>query len=107
MFITQICSPVSAPGYDFQFQSLFPSSRALLPSSTFYQSGTLPNKFHRTSSMDSLLTLRGLPPLQLNYLLSSILSYLHLLGSTLSLDYADQCLEPPSPPQVVQGEREG
>jgi len=55
---------IAAPTYDFQFQSLFLASKPAHLSSTFYQSATLPKKIHSTShySMDSLLTLHGLPP---------------------------------------------
>lgn len=55
---------VAAPAYDYQFQSIFPVAKTNLPSSVFCQSATLPKKFNRKShySMDSLLTLHGLPP---------------------------------------------
>ena len=61
-FNTKTCFP--APAYDYQFQSIFPVAKTNLPSSVFCQSATLPKKFNRKShySMDSLLTLHGLPP---------------------------------------------
>ena len=61
-----IASISSAPAYDYKFQSIFPVAKTALPSSRFCQSATIPKKVNRTShySIDYLLTLHGLPPLQ-------------------------------------------
>ena len=55
---------VSGPAYDYQFQPVFPVSKTNISSVMFSHSSTLPKKLSRKShhSMDSLITLHGLPP---------------------------------------------
>ena len=55
---------IAGPAYDYQFPPVFPVPKTNLSTVMLCQSSTLPKQLNRKShhSMDSLLTLNGLPP---------------------------------------------